>query len=229
MENDEKTTIMDIANHRSSIYGLLAAIYRSEATSDLLVQVKDPRFLGVLANLGLDLNGDFIQKPEDELLNDLAIEYARLFLGPGKHISPHESVHYQRDDGKWGQLWGESTVEVERFIKATGLSYEADYKGMPDHISVEFELMEALARQEAIALSENDKTKARRCLDVQRKFLEEHLIRWIPFFCEKVIKEAELPFYRAFAELTLRFINFDIQEINRNEDRGRKGHKGDKE
>jgi TorA maturation chaperone TorD len=76
--------------------------------------------------------------------------------------------------------------------------------------------METLTRQEAIALSENDKTKARRFLDVQKKFIEEHLIRWIPYFCEKVIKETELPFYRTFAELTRRFINFEMQEMNLN-------------
>lgn len=216
MEKDENPKAMDIAEYRSSIYGLLAAIYRSEVTSDFLAQVKDPQFLGVLANLGLGLNGDFIEKPEDELLNDLAIEYARLFLGPGKHISPHESVHHQRNDGQWGQLWGESTVEVKKFIEATGLSYDSNFKGIPDHISVEFEFMETLTCREAIAFSEKDETAAQRCMDVQRKFIKEHLIRWIPSFCEKVIKEAELPFYRAFAELTYRFIKLEMQELNLN-------------
>jgi len=214
MESAEKLKRKDIAEHRSGIYGLLAAIYRSEVTSDLLDQAKDPRFLGILNGLGLGLNGDFIQKPEDELLNDLAVEYARLFLGPGKHISPHESVHHQRDDGQWGQLWGESTVEVKKFIEATGLNYEPDYKGLPDHISVEFELMEALTQREVKAWSEHDETAAIQCLEVQQKFLENHLGRWIPSFCEKVIKEAELPFYRGLAELTQRFINFEVQEMN---------------
>ena len=213
MKRTETLEKKAFAEQRSGIYGLLSAIYRSEATSDLLGQIQDPQFLGVLSDMGLALNGNFFEKSEDELLNALAVEYAGLFLGPGKHISPHESVHHQRDDGQWGKLWGASTVEVKKFVEATGLNYESDYKGLPDHISVEFELMEALTRREAVAWSENDKTAALRCIDVQRKFLEEHLIRWIPPFCKKVVKKAESPFYRAFAELTQRFIQYENEEI----------------
>jgi len=93
-----------VAKNRSDIYGLLATLYRQEVTSDLLQQIKDPQFLGVLADLGFDVKREFLLKPEKELLEVLAVEYTRLFLGPGKHISPHESVHHQRDDGQWGKL-----------------------------------------------------------------------------------------------------------------------------
>jgi len=85
-----------VAKNRSNIYGLLASVYRQEVTSDLIQQIKDPQFLGVLSDLGTEGLDTFLQKPENELLEDLAVEYTRLFLGPGKHISPHESVHHQR-------------------------------------------------------------------------------------------------------------------------------------
>jgi TorA maturation chaperone TorD len=185
-------------------------------TADLLQQVKDPRFLGVLSDLGAEGIDDLLQKPEDELLEDLAVEYARLFLGPGKHISPHESVHFQRDDGQWGKLWGASTVEVKKFIESTGLNYTEEYKGLPDHISVEFEFMQQLTLHEEKVWKEADKAAGYR--RAEKKFVEEHLMRWIPGFCEKVIQEAELPFYRAMAALTRSFIEFEIQEMNRNGD-----------
>jgi TorA maturation chaperone TorD len=187
-------------------------------TADLLQQVKDPRFLGVLSDLGAEGIDDLLQKPEDELLEDLAVEYARLFLGPGKHISPHESVHFQRDDGQWGKLWGASTVEVKKFIESTGLNYTEEYKGLPDHISVEFEFMQQLTLHEEKVWKEADADKAAGYRRAEKKFVEEHLMRWIPGFCEKVIQEAELPFYRAMAALTRSFIEFEIQEMNRNGD-----------
>ncbi len=136
------------ARRRSDIYGLLAAVYGQEITSDLLRQIRSPQFLGPLSILEVEGMNDLMQKPEAELLEDLAVEHTRLFLGPGKHISPHESVHHQREDGQWGKLWGASTVEVKKFIEATGLSYTDDYKGMPDHISVEFEFMQQLILRE---------------------------------------------------------------------------------
>jgi TorA maturation chaperone TorD len=215
VDNTEKVQRMAVARQRSNIYGLLASVYRQEVTADLLHQVKDPQFLGVLSDLGVQLRSDFLQKPEEELLDDLAVEYAGLFLGPGGHISPHESVHHQRGDGHSGLLWGESTAEVKKFIESTGLSYDSEYTGLPDHISVELEFMQQLTLREEEAWKEEDKDGATNCLKIEKKFLEEHLIRWIPIFCEKVIELAELPFYREMAALTKNFIEFDRKDMDR--------------
>jgi TorA maturation chaperone TorD len=213
--NTEKVQRMAVARQRSNIYGLLATVYRQEVTADFLHQVKDPQFLGVLSDLGLQLTSDFLQKPEEELLDELAVEYAGLFLGPGGHISPHESVHHQRGDGQSGLLWGESTAEVKNFIESTGLSYDSEYTGLPDHISVELEFMQQLTLREAQAWRDEDEDGALDCLKTEKKFLEEHLIRWVPVFCAMIIKEAELPFYREMAALTKRFVEFEKQEIAR--------------
>jgi len=211
-ENQERTAV---ARQRSNVYGLLATVYRQEVTSGLLQQIKDPQFLGVLSALGIQLGDDFFQKHEGELLEDMAVEYTRLFLGPGKHISPHESVHHQRNDAEQGQLWGQSTVEVKRFIESSGLDYRSEYRGLPDHISVELEFMQQVTLREEQAWREEDKDQALYCLKIEKKFIEEHLIRWIPIFCEKVIREAELPFYREMAVLTKNFMEFEKREISR--------------
>ena len=211
-ENQERTAV---ARQRSNVYGLLATVYRQELTSGLLQQIKGPQFLGVLSNLGIQLGDDFFQKNEEELLEDMAVEYTRLFLGPGKHISPHESVHHQTDDTQQGQLWGESTVEIKKFIESSGLDYRSEYRGLPDHISVELEFMQQVTLREEQAWREEDKDGALYCLRIEKKFVEKHLIRWIPIFCEKVIREAELPFYREMAALTKNFVEFEKGEINR--------------
>ena len=217
-EMDENRTA---AKHRSNIYGMLALAYRQEMTSDLLKHVKDPRFLGVLNDLeteeteGIDA---FFQKPESELLEDLAVEYTRLFLGPGKHVSPHESVHHQRDDGQWGKLWGASTAKVKKLVESTGLTYSEDFKGLPDHIAVELEFMQQLTLREEQAWMDADVDATVSCRQAEKKFIDEHLVRWIPDFCKNVIQQAELPFYRALAALTRSFIEFEIQEMNRNGD-----------
>jgi TorA maturation chaperone TorD len=221
MAKTEKLNMKDLAGHRSNIYGLLAAIYRREMTSDLLKQIKDPSMLGVLSNLGLKLNNGFLETPEHQLLEDLAVEYARLFIGPGKHISPHESVHHKRDDGQWGQLWGPSTAEVKRIIESAGLSYQSEYTGLPDHISVELEFMQQVTLAEEKAWEGDDKNLALACLKNERKFIEEHLAEWIPNFCDKVIKEAESPFYQVMAELTQKFIQFEKNEVGRSDENGK--------
>jgi len=213
MTTSEKENIKELAGHRSSIYGFLAAIYRREMTSDLLKQLKDPSMLGVLSNLGLKLNNGFLEKPEHQLLEDLAVEYARLFIGPGKHISPHESVHHKRDDGQWGQLWGPTTAEVKKFIESTGLSYQSEYTGLPDHISVELEFMQQVLQRQEQAWEADDDETALLCLKNEKKFVDQHLFGWIPDFCEKVIEAAEMPFYREMARLTRSFMEFEKKEL----------------
>ncbi len=204
----------ELAGHRSNIYGLLAAIYRQEVSSDLLQHIKDPQFLGVLTQLGIELNNGFFKKPEKKLLEDLAVEYARLFLGPGKHVSPYESVHHKRDDGQWGQLWGASTAQVKKIIESSGLEYKSEYKGLPDHISVELEFLQQVVQREAQAWEEDDDKTALLCREHEKKFVDEHLFCWIPDFCERVIKAAELPFYLEMARLTRTFIEFEKEELN---------------
>jgi TorA maturation chaperone TorD len=213
MTNSKNENIKELAGHRSNIYGFLAAVYRQELTSELLQQMQDHRFQEILSTLGMELSNGFFKKPEKELLENLAVEYAYLFLGPGKHISPHESVHHKRDDGQWGQLWGATTAEVKKIIESSGLEYKSEYTGMPDHISVELEFMQHVVQREAQAWEAKDNETALLCLKNEKKFVDEHLFSWIPDFCEKVIKTAESPFYREMARLTRSFIEFEKKEL----------------
>jgi len=213
MEEMTKMERRAVARQRSDVYGLLATVYRQEVSKDFLREMKDPQLLGVLSELGMAWAEEISQKPEEELLDDLAVEYARLFLGPGKHISPHESVWEQRKGGQRGQLWGESTVEVKRLVESVGLHCAPEYSGLPDHLSVELEFMQQMTLREEQAWQEGDKETALHCLRIERKFLEEHLSCWIPVFCEEVMTEAELPFYSDMAALTRNYIEFEMDQI----------------
>ncbi len=75
--------------------------------------------------------------------------------------------------------------------------------------------MQQVLQREEQAWQEEDKAMALLCLKNEKKFIEEHLARWVPIFCEKVINEAELLFYREMAALTKNFIEFEKEEINR--------------
>jgi len=192
---------------RSGLYGFLATIFRSEPTQAQIKGMKSPSFQEALG--GIDLG--FTNTDETVLARDLAVEYAALFLGPGGHISPHESVHV--DDG--GQLLSEATMAVKNYIEACGFEYDPDYHELPDHISTELEFLAEVTRQEAVAWQENELEKALNCLEFEREFFDRHLGRWVPAFCEKVLERAELPFYRRIIELARNFLDDEVGEINR--------------
>jgi TorA maturation chaperone TorD len=210
----ENTKNVELAEQRINVYGFLARIYKQEVTPEFLQEVRTPSILGVLTQFGADLGDDFLSRPADELIEDLSVEYTRLFLGPGKHIPPHESVHHERDDGDWGTLWGASTVEVKKFIETAGLQYKDDFTDMPDHISVEFEFMQKVIERERAAWEEGDGDGALYCLKMEKMFIDDHLHRWVPRVCGKVTEDAQMSFYREMAKLTTSFIELEKESID---------------
>jgi TorA maturation chaperone TorD len=213
MTNIEINEKAEGARIRSNIYGFLSSMFREEITAERLRQIKTPVIKEVLSEMGLRYD-ILSRKDQDQLIEDLAVEYARLFLGPDKHISPHESVHHQRDDGDWGTHWGASTVDVKKFIETAGLEYKQEYTGMPDHISAELDFMKEAAEREAQALEENDWEGALYCQKMEKKFISDHLIKWIPAFCDKIISQAEISFYGDLADVTKDFITLESEEID---------------
>ncbi len=186
----------------SNLYGFLAGLYRSEIQSSQLESLLSPEMKPALEAVGIDLSDAFWRRPGEQVVEDLAVEFTALFLGPGGHISPHESV--QRESR--GLYWGDSTLAVRRFIASTGIEYSAQYTGVPDHLSIELEFMAVLAQHEAKAWEDGDARAALNTLEYQQAFLEEHLGQWVGAFSAKVVEQAELRFYRDVAALTASFV-----------------------
>jgi TorA maturation chaperone TorD len=197
------------ALERSELYGFLATIFREEMSAENLRRIRSAEFMLALGDAGITLDGDIAQQPEAELLEEMAVEYTALFLGPGGHISPYESVHAESG----GALWGRSTGEVKRYIESAGFAYDPEDRRMPDHISVELEFMAALAGQEARAYRDEDYAEASRRIGLQKKFLANHLGKWAPAFCRQVAERSELPFYRGIARLAAAFLEAERHEI----------------
>lgn len=137
------------------------------------------------------------------------MEYTRLFIGPGKHIPPYESVHV--DAG--GSLCGEAAVSVKNFIEMTGFEYQSEFQSMPDHISAELEFMQMLTDQEAQMWMKEEQEMALSCLQTEMAFIDQHLARWIPQFCDAVIESQESRFYASMAALTRDFLAAEKEAI----------------
>ncbi len=203
-------SLAENAHSRSHIYGILATVFRSEPTQAFIKELRGPRLSGVFSELGVELGDEFFNIPESELKEILEVEFTRLFIGPENHISAHESI-FTEMDGCSAALWGTTTVEVKNFIETTGLDYDPKFNGIPDHISVELEFMQKLAEWEADKWGQNDKKNAQYGQKVQSLFLQKHLLCWAPQLCSEVMSRAEIPFYRAMAELCSNYIEFERQ------------------
>ncbi len=204
---------MDVtAENRSYYYGFLSTVYLQEPSREFIKSLRESNFLDVLNKSDLRFDKTINNDVSDKHINNLVLEYTRLFIGPGKHISPYESVYRDNENA----LWSETTVEVKNFIESSGLEYSYNWSGLPDHIGVELEFMQRLTCHEKEAWSREDKETAIRCLEFEKKFVDEHLSQWVPIFCNKVKEETQTAFYREIAELTRQFIDFDSKLIDKN-------------
>ncbi len=187
---------------RADTYRMLADVFGAEPTAEMLDSLRRGEaaeaFQALGATFAAELDRMQADLGKDALVEEFACEYARVFIGPGKHVGPHESLH--RDDHSPGH-WGPATAEVKRFIEHHGLAFEDAFKGMPDHISAEFQFMAEFARAEADAIEEGKDAEADQAHRIQRTFYEEHVSRWVPSFCDKVIEIARFDFYRDFARM----------------------------
>lgn len=208
-----RNDMAEMATARANVYGLLADIFREEPSEALLSKLGEPEFSGALQSLNISLEGMFKNSPPKQLVEDLALEFTRLFIGPGSHISPHESMHVEARVGERQSLWGDRTVEVKKFMEGAGLKVDDSFSGMPDHLTAEFEFMQELLLKEAEAWTNGDQELGANILKIEKQFYEEHLSQWVSTFCDRVVDKAEHPFYKQFSEVTKGFIDFEHQNF----------------
>ena len=199
-----------MAMERNGLYRLLAAVFREEMTAEVLSRLSAPEFQNVLEQTGVETTAFISDEAKEKQIEDLALEFSRLFFGPGNHVSAHESVHL---GGDGGSLWGPQTVAVKKFIETAGYVYDSEYHGLPDHISVELEFMAHLTDQEAEAWNDRDKARALNCLHVQQLFMDRHLGCWVNPFADAVAELGKMPMYVQMAALARDFVGAEREEL----------------
>jgi len=193
---------------RGNVYLLLSRLYTAEVDGGLLSHLSSEEMSGALASLGLDISSMVpgLSDGADKLLEDLAEEYAALFLLPGGD-SPYESVRLK------GRLCDDPEQKVRGFYRDCGVVLDEDRKLFADHIGVELGFMGHLAGKEAEAWAAGDEEEAVRWLSLQVEFFTLHPGRWANEFLDDMEKIVRHPFYRMLAVLTRRFLETEREEL----------------
>lgn len=136
-------------------------------------------------------------------------EYCRLFVGPGSlPVPPYESVYREG----W-RVFGETTLEVKRRYEEAGYTLNPSFTELPDHVAAELVFMAVLAEEEAKAWEAEDVSAALTWLERERAFLDDHLTRWLPDFCDRVLTATDSPFYRGLASALREFVTLDAERV----------------
>lgn len=119
----------------------------------------------------------------EEFGQSLSRDYQRLFVGPFALAAP-----------PWGSVYldyesvicGCSTLALQEWMKANGLSISRDHNEPEDHVGLMFMLLSWLATNRP---------------DLVPEYMEVHFCTWAPHFCDLMGEKAETPFYRGVAVL----------------------------
>ena len=159
-----------------------------------------------LARHAQRLGADYAAESQDALL----LDYTRLFLGPNHIIAkPYGSIWLEGQN----TVMGDSTMAVQELYEQGGFDMREDFREVPDHIAVELEFLYLLIYRENEAQRNGETEALQSKTALRRRFLDEHLGRWVGPFTQAVKAGAQSSYYGRLAELTVRFI--DLEAGNR--------------
>lgn len=199
---------------REDVYRLLAACFYPPSP-----ELFEERCLPAIADLLEDLSPDAARYARDAAyageqasLESLAVEHARMFIGPFHLVAPPYGSMYL-DDAK--TVMGESTGKVFAFYGACGLHLADDFHELPDHIAVELEFLSVLAHRQRESSAAGDLGEANRFAGLQMSFLDRFLLPWLPPFTRSILEGTESPFYQAIARCTETYVTCDRGYLER--------------
>lgn len=134
----------------------------------------------------------------DEIVDRLLPEHTRL-LG-GLHPAygpppPYESVY------RGGQFMGEVTLSVIKAFEDAGFEQIDISVGPPDHIASELKFMAALCYKEREAWGREDTDAALGWIQHEQRFLDEHILQWVPALCDAVRSNTKEPYFVCLSDL----------------------------
>ena len=208
-----------ITQCRAESYRLLAACFyppddtwlNQEKFFENLAEVLRP-----ICQNAADFAGHMERAAEHEGVQELAIEYAKLFVGPYELLAPpYGSVYLDQQK----RVMGDSTMAVNKMYREYGLQLADDFKEIPDHIAAELEFMYYLIYKELEGLQQAENGRASTFIQAQKQFIHSFLGPFVPPLCQKIQEETISKFYQALTDCVATFVRNDykflLQENNK--------------
>ncbi|MDJ0808042.1 MAG: molecular chaperone TorD family protein [Gammaproteobacteria bacterium] len=181
-------------------FAMLAALHDREPDVGLLSSMRETGFpdglglslLGETGQQAVDLMRRVLvnlpQQPDERTLDELAADYASIYLNYGIHASPQESVWVDEES----LACQDSMFQVRSWYEQYGLSAENWRVRPDDHLVLQLQFLNHLFSRCA-DLS---------CLGEVARFMDEHLLRWLMPFAERVAARCDTAYFAAVTLLT---------------------------
>ncbi len=209
MTNDEQNiNKIELLTGASLLFGLLGKLVHTYPAKEWLEELLPQNVFEEIpfatdhpeVRQGLALlqawNQDALARPIEEVVRELGQDHLELFVGMGELVAPPwESVYMTPDK----LVFQEPTIQVRAFYRRFGLQVDKLGKEPDDHIGTELEFLGTLSERAADALEAGNSSEFDELIRAQQEFLEQHLLKWAPKWCQDVIGRANTGFYKGMA------------------------------
>lgn len=129
----------------------------------------------------------------EEAKEQVLVEFANLFIGPGPKAPPWESL-YRTSQRTY---FGRTTFEIKEMLYSNGLESKRKNQQPEDHLGLELMLLSVLT--DHLMKLEPDEQVSR--IEEQISFIDEHLLSWIHELCNDAKENGTIGFYSGLIEL----------------------------
>jgi len=223
VENPDSGDLASIFSFRAQVYSIIRHLFLFEPSREYLQSLLQNEVLKAIGEAYPEeylrtSSQEFLKAVRevleggDDMLLDTWAEYARLFIGPSPPIAvPYES--FQRDAYGDRRFKGDTWMEVKEWLLDDGYVLE-DKRVLEDHAGIEFEYMQLTSMKASELARKEDRDTLFNVLMRQKKFLEEHLTKWIPELCSEIEEKTKSSFYRSLAKFTKAFLKEDLNLLD---------------
>jgi len=184
------------------LYNFLRQLFLKEPTKELVndvAKIVPPDETDDEINYGLKLMIDSANNNLhrlDNWLEELVLEYARLFIGPmNAPAVPYASFYLSESHS----LMTDETIDVRKKYLETGMAVKELYSIPEDHIGIELEFIYFLTQKTIEFFEQEQRDEAARLFEIRSDFLRKHMSLWVPAFVDKVLRSTQENFYKGAA------------------------------
>lgn len=183
---------------RAGVYQLLALLWLKEVDSELLTQIMSPPLSDCLVAAGCVLPPD----QTDQTVEDLALAYCKLFVGPANHLPPFQSVW------QTGQFQGSTIQLIQSLVEIVDYDMERLPQGvMLDHLGVQLDIMGHILKK--ISTWEGGTESLNQVWELANSFFATNLL-WPNDMFAAAVRLADNEFYRSLVEITRDFLQSEM-------------------
>jgi TorA maturation chaperone TorD len=138
---------------------------------------------------------------QSDFLVSLNVEYMRLFVNafPTLWAPPYESYYVEK------KVMGKPALDCLALYREDGLALNKSGE-LPDHIVTQLEYLYFLCLAAIQAMVIGDRNLVQVLEEKKHRFYEDHIMNWVPAFCDQIQSHSDLAFYRVISRLLKNFV-----------------------